>query len=64
MLQSNEGEPIRIVHFAAECWPFARSGGLGEAVASLATYQAAAGLPTTVVMPLYQQVRSVVSAFE
>lgn len=64
VLQSNEGQPIRIVHFAAECWPYARSGGLGEAVASLAAYQAAAGLPTTVVMPLYRQVRTVVSAFE
>jgi len=64
VLKTNEGEPIHIVHFAAECWPYARSGGLGEAVASLATYQAAARLPTTVVMPLYRQVRSVVSALE
>ena len=51
VLRSNEGEPIPIVHLAAECWPYARSGGLGEAVASLANYQAAAGLPTLVVMP-------------
>src|SRR6266576_1754886 len=64
VLKTNEGEPIHIVHFAAECWPYARSGGLGEAVASLATYQAAARLPTTVVMPLYRQVRSVFHALE
>jgi starch synthase len=64
VLKTNDGEPIHIVHFAAECWPYARSGGLGEAVASLATYQAAARLPTTVVMPLYRQVRTVVSALE
>ena len=64
VLRSNDGKPIPIVHVVAECWPYARSGGLGEAVASLATYQAAAGLPTTVVMPLYQQVRSVVTAME
>ena len=64
VLQTNEGEPIHIVHVVSECWPYARSGGLGEAVASLATYQAAARLPTTVVMPLYQQVRSVVSAID
>ncbi len=64
VLQSNDGQPIHIVHFAAECWPYARSGGLGEAVASLATYQAAARLPTTIVMPLYRQVRTVVSALD
>lgn len=64
MLQTNAGEPIPIVHLAAECWPYARTGGLGEAVASLATYQAAAGLPTTVVMPLYRAVRRVVKQLE
>jgi len=64
VLRTNDGKPIPIVHVVSECWPYARSGGLGEAVASLATYQAAAGLPTTVVMPLYQQVRAVVSAME
>src|SRR5258708_6451687 len=46
LLQTPAGEPIPIVHLAAECWPWARTGGLGEAVASLATYQALAGLPT------------------
>ena len=64
VLQTNAGEPIPIVHLAAECWPWARTGGLGEAVASLATYQALAGLPTTVIMPLYRAVRRVVKNFE
>ena len=64
VLQTNAGEPIPIVHLAAECWPYARTGGLGEAVASLATYQALAGLPTTVVMPLYRAVRRVVRQLE
>src|SRR2546422_4727007 len=64
VLKTNDGKPIHIVHFAAECWPYARTGGLGEAVASLASYQAAAGLPTMVVMPLYRTVRSVVKQLE
>ena len=64
VLQTNAGEPIPIVHLAAECWPWARTGGLGEAVASLATYQALAGLPTTVIMPLYRAVRRNVKQLE
>src|SRR5438270_11028321 len=50
-------ERIGVTHLTAEYWPFARTGGLGEAVSGLATCQAAAGLPTTVIMPLYQLVR-------
>jgi starch synthase len=49
-----------IVHLAAELAPFARTGGLGEAVSGLARHQAAAGVPTMVIMPLYAAVRSVV----
>jgi starch synthase len=45
------------VHLSAEYWPFARTGGLGEAVSGLASFQAAAGMPTAVVLPLYRQVR-------
>lgn len=52
------------VHLTAEYWPFARTGGLGEAVNGLANYQSAAGAPTTVVMPLYQQVRETTSDLE
>ncbi len=50
-----------IVHLTAECWPFARTGGLGEAVAALARHQAAAGQAVTVLMPLYRTVRDTVS---
>src|SRR2546429_9867490 len=47
-------ERIGVTHLTAEYWPFARTGGLGEAVSGLATCQAAAGFPTTGFMPLYQ----------
>jgi starch synthase len=46
-----------VVHLAAEYWPFARTGGLAEAVRGLAEYQVAAGLPVTVILPLHRKVR-------
>ena len=52
-----DGSPAPVVHLAPELSPYARTGGLGEAVASLAKYQAASGIPVTVFMPLYQAVR-------
>ena len=48
---------VGVVHLVAEYWPYARTGGLAEAARGLATYQAASGTPTTVIMPLYGQVR-------
>src|SRR5256714_11135842 len=57
-------ERIGVTHLTAEYWPFARTGGLGEAVSGLATCQAAAGLPTTVIMPLYQIVRETTPTLE
>jgi starch synthase len=48
---------VRIVHLVGELAPFARSGGLGEAVNSLARFQAACGLQTAIVMPLYDLAR-------
>jgi len=45
------------VHLVAELAPFARSGGLGEAVASLARFQSASGVATSIVMPFYDQTR-------
>src|SRR5258708_39958148 len=57
-------ERIGVTHLTAEYWPFARTGGLGEAVSGLATCQAAAGLPTTVFMPLYQIVRETTPSLE
>ena len=52
-----DGSAAPVVHLAAELSPYARTGGLGEAVASLAKYQAASGIPVTVIMPLYSVVR-------
>ena len=52
-----DGSPAPVVHLAPELSPYARTGGLGEAVASLARYQAASGIPVTVFMPLYSAVR-------
>src|SRR6266536_880519 len=57
-LETADGRAVRVVHLAAELAPFARSGGLGEAVNSLARYQAASGLWTAIVMPLYDAVRA------
>lgn len=50
------GRP-RIVHIAAELWPFAWSGGLGHAVADLAAQQARHGSDAIVVVPLYRSIR-------
>jgi starch synthase len=58
------GEPVTIAHLAAELAPFARTGGLGEAVANLALYQSKAGFRTVVFMPLYRAVRDVAKDLE
>jgi starch synthase len=63
-LLSRSGKPVDVVHIAAELAPFARSGGLGEAVGSLAKSQARAGIPTSIIMPLYRAARSNVPAIE
>src|SRR5438445_6239565 len=62
--RTREGRRIGVARLTAEYWPFARTGGLGEAVSGLATFQAAAGLPTTVIMPLYQLVRETTPSLE
>ncbi|MBC7893766.1 MAG: glycogen synthase [Cytophagaceae bacterium] len=56
-------EPVSVVHIAAELAPFARTGGLGEAVANLALQQIRAGLTVSILMPKYQQVGDVVGDF-
>jgi starch synthase len=48
---------VGVIHLTAEYWPYARTGGLGQAVAGLAAEQARGGLPTTVVLPLYAVAR-------
>jgi starch synthase len=52
-----DGTPAPVVHLVPELSPYARTGGLGEAVSSLAKYQAASGIPVTVFMPLYGVIR-------
>ena len=61
---ADRGSRPGVVHFTAECWPFARTGGLGEAVSGLAAAQARAGAPVTIVMPLYRLVRERGEALE
>jgi starch synthase len=46
-----------IVHLTAEYWPWARTGGLAEAVNGLAHSLQAHGVHTSVVLPLYREVR-------
>ncbi|MDH3290955.1 MAG: glycogen synthase [Gemmatimonadota bacterium] len=50
-------ERQRVVHLTAEYWPFARTGGLAEAVRGLAEYQVRVGQDVAIVMPLYRSVR-------
>jgi len=57
VLTTRDGRRAGIVHLAGELAPFARTGGLGEAVQSLARAQALAGMPVSIVMPLYRQAR-------
>ena len=54
-----DGERPTIVHVTAEYYPYARTGGLAEAVAGLAGFQAAAGLDVIAILPLYRTVRDV-----
>lgn len=48
---------MHVVHLVAEYWPYARSGGLAEAVRGIATYQAKSGVPTLVILPYYRSIR-------
>src|SRR5687768_12660446 len=57
LMSAGGGEPISIVHVTAEYFPYARTGGLAEAVAGLANFQHAAGLDVTAILPLYRTVR-------
>ncbi len=49
--------PPGVVHVVAEYWPFARTGGLAEAVRGLANYQASHDTPCSVVLPLHRSAR-------
>ena len=56
-LANPAGRPVSVVHLTAEYTPFARTGGLGEAVRALAEIQHAAGIDVSVILPLYRTVR-------
>ncbi|MEP6688580.1 MAG: glycogen/starch synthase [Gemmatimonadales bacterium] len=58
-LTSAGGEPVSVVHVTAEYFPYARTGGLAEAVSGLAHHQRAAGLHVAAILPLYRSVRDV-----
>lgn len=62
-VESRSNEELPVVHLVAEYWPFARTGGLAEAVRGIATFQAASGTPVTVFMPLYRSVREAQGEF-
>ena len=51
------GRAAHIVHLTAEYWPYIRTGGLGEAVRGMATFQAKEGSATSVILPLYLPIR-------
>ncbi|MFH1763491.1 MAG: glycogen/starch synthase [Gemmatimonadota bacterium] len=55
--QAGPSQKTRIVHLSAEYWPYIRTGGLGEAVRGMATFQSYAGSQTTVLLPLYTSIR-------
>jgi starch synthase len=54
---SDPGFTESVVHLTAEYWPYARSGGLGEAVRGIARYQSRSGVPTLVVLPMHRTIR-------
>lgn len=52
-----QGRKLHIVHLTAEYWPYIRTGGLGEAVRGMATFQSKAGFESSVILPLYLPIR-------
>ena len=46
---------MRIYHLAAECYPVAKVGGLGDVVGALPKYQNNAGMDAAVVLPFYNR---------
>ncbi len=45
---------MEIIHVAAECYPVAKAGGLGDVVGALPKYQANLGHVVKVVLPMYR----------
>ena len=61
-LHTSGAEPVTVVHLAAEYYPYARSGGLAEAVANLARFQSYAGMRSIALLPLYRSARRAAGA--
>lgn len=57
-LQNTAGEPVTVIHLAAEYYPYARSGGLAEAVANLARFQSGSSVRSLAMLPLYRSARN------
>lgn len=51
---TNRTTGMEILHVAAECFPVAKAGGLGDVVGALPKYQAQVGQVAKVVMPMYR----------
>jgi starch synthase len=58
-LSTPGGQPVSVVHVTAEYYPYARTGGLAEAVSGVARFQKAAGINVAAILPLYRTVRDV-----
>jgi len=56
-LFDHQNAPITVAHISAEYYPYARSGGLAEAVANLAAWQSSTGMRTIALLPLYRSAR-------
>ncbi|MBI2615127.1 MAG: glycogen synthase [Gemmatimonadetes bacterium] len=54
---ARDGKAPTVVHLTAEYWPYARTGGLGEAVEGIARGQAQSSVRALALMPLYRVVR-------
>lgn len=55
MPTNQSSEKYQSVHFAAECYPIAKVGGLGDVAGALPKYLNKAGLKTCIFMPYYNQ---------
>jgi starch synthase len=56
-LRTAGGQPVSVVHVTAEYYPYARIGGLAEAVSGLTRFQKTAGINVAAILPLYRTVR-------
>jgi len=57
-------EPLRILHAASECFPLAKTGGLGDVAAALPQAQRGLGVDARVALPAYRGVSAKLGATE